>query len=277
MKQTWLVVIVGVFAALIVGLVAHEARATDGVKLLKQPKTFPIVISAAGSYRLKSNLSVPDENTTAISVQADYVTIDLNGFSIQGPVTCTGSPVTGCSPSSGTGVGINGGGHRGIAVRNGSVHGMGFRGIDFVDRVENVTADGNGDIGISAAVVTGSGANGNYEIGIAGGTVSNCSTSGNRLLGIEGDGAVSNSTASGNGEGIYSAGGSVSNCSASGNTGFGIAASNSSVTNCTVESNAAGGIVAKTATGCTALSNGGSQISATGVVGHNICNSSPCP
>ena len=76
MKQTQLLLVVAV-AALIVG-VAHEARATDGVKLLKQPKTFPIVISAPGSYRLKSNLTVPDENTTAISVQADYVTIDLN-------------------------------------------------------------------------------------------------------------------------------------------------------------------------------------------------------
>ena len=49
MKQTWL--LAAVFAALIVGLVAHEARATDGVKLLKQPATFPIVVSAPGSYR----------------------------------------------------------------------------------------------------------------------------------------------------------------------------------------------------------------------------------
>ena len=78
--------------ALSIPLALTPAHAGD-VKLIKQPSTFPLVISQSGSYRLKGNITVPDENTTAISVQADYVTIDLNGYSIQGPVTCTGSPV----------------------------------------------------------------------------------------------------------------------------------------------------------------------------------------
>jgi hypothetical protein len=252
-----------------------------GPKKLKQPKTFPITISAPGSYILASNLTVPDENTTAISVQADYVTIDLNGFSIQGPVTCTGSPVTSCSPSFGTGRGIDGLGHRGLTVRNGSVHGMGFRGIDVGGgRVENVTAEGNGESGIYGGTVTGSMANGNYEIGIGGVTVSNSSAYGNRLLGIEADGAVSNSTANVNGEGIYASGGSVTNCTANSNTSYGIAASSGSVTNCTAQANGADGISAKTATGCTAQFNSGAQISgAAGIAGHNICGDpgSPCP
>src|SRR5437870_13458443 len=98
--------------ALSIPFALTPAHAGD-VKLLKQPSSFPLVISQPGSYRLKGNITVPDENTTAISVQADYVTIDLNGYSIQGPATCTGLPVTSCSPSSSgnDGNGIDGGGH----------------------------------------------------------------------------------------------------------------------------------------------------------------------
>jgi hypothetical protein len=44
-----------------------------------------VVLTLAGSYRLTSNLVVPDANTDAIDVNADEVTIDLNGFSIIGP------------------------------------------------------------------------------------------------------------------------------------------------------------------------------------------------
>ena len=52
-----------------------------------------MTISVAGSYRLSSNLTVPNENTTAIDVTsaANAVTVDLNGFAILGPVTCDAS------------------------------------------------------------------------------------------------------------------------------------------------------------------------------------------
>src|SRR5262249_30978241 len=73
--------------------VLHPAVAGD-VKLLGQPGTFPIVITVPGSYRLKSNLTVPDANTSAIDVEANDVALDLNGYVISGPVTCTGTPVT---------------------------------------------------------------------------------------------------------------------------------------------------------------------------------------
>ena len=56
------------------------------VKLLHQPSSFPIEIAEPGSYRLKRDIRVPDEKTTAIAVTADHVTIDLNGYSISGPV-----------------------------------------------------------------------------------------------------------------------------------------------------------------------------------------------
>ena len=58
---------------------------------------FPVTIAASGSYRLTGNLVVTDKNTTVIEVTnpAKQVTIDLNGFSISGPVTCAAPPI-GC-------------------------------------------------------------------------------------------------------------------------------------------------------------------------------------
>src|SRR5947207_10653708 len=91
--------------------------AVDGVVLINQSAAlagnvtpgdtpgFPVTISVSGSYRLSGNLTVPDANTTAIEIDADNVTIDLNGFSIIGPTVCSGVPVTSCSPT-GSGVGI---------------------------------------------------------------------------------------------------------------------------------------------------------------------------
>jgi hypothetical protein len=261
--------------------VALPAGAVDGVKLIKQPKAFPIVISQPGSYRLRSNITVPDENTTAISVQADYVTIDLNGFTIQGPVVCTGTPVTSCSPSGGTGSGVDATGHVGVTVRNGTVHGMGKYGIFFVDRVENVTVGSNAKEGIyGGSTVTNCIANGNGRSGIAAiGTVANSSATGNFSYGIATDNNVIDCVANGNGGGgIYAR--VVTNCSASSNVGYGIAAASGTVTSSRAYSNSVFGIDTVTATGCMAAFNGGSpQISATGVAGHNICGDpgTPCP
>src|SRR5262249_58909727 len=63
---------------------------------------FPVTLSVGGSYKLTGNLSVPDADTTALIITADYVTLDLNGFSLRGKQACTGSPVTNFRPT-GTG------------------------------------------------------------------------------------------------------------------------------------------------------------------------------
>ncbi len=108
---------------------AGTAWAVDGVVDINQVRAaaggvspgdaagFPVTISQAGSYRLTGNLTVPDANTTAISVTADNVTVDLNGFSILGP---TGA---------GTGRGVSGVGFSHTTVRNGTVQGVGEDGI----------------------------------------------------------------------------------------------------------------------------------------------------
>ena len=112
------------------------AHAVDGTFLITQNLVnasggFPYTLSQAGSYRLASNLTVPDENTTAIRILVSNVTLDLNGFSIIGPVVCTGTPPT-CTPANGTGVGVDGAAAN-ITVMNGTVRGMGRGGVSVGD------------------------------------------------------------------------------------------------------------------------------------------------
>ncbi|WP_211461123.1 right-handed parallel beta-helix repeat-containing protein [Collimonas silvisoli] len=88
---------------------------------------FQVVIEQAGYYRLAGDLKVADANTTAIEINADNVTLDLNGHAIQGPARCQQLPAP-CWPS-GTGNGVHTVGHSGIAVKNGIIQGMGNYGV----------------------------------------------------------------------------------------------------------------------------------------------------
>ena len=102
--KTWFVVI-----CLLLG--AAAAQAADGVIEINQASIesaggFPLEITESGSYRLTGNLTVDDVNTTAIWVRTAYVTVDLNGFSIRGPVECEFGET--CDQA-GTGAGVWGG------------------------------------------------------------------------------------------------------------------------------------------------------------------------
>ena len=106
---------------------------------------FPVSITRDGSYRLTSNLDVTGEtspeNVTAVEVTTaaqSGVEIDLNGFLILGPTTCSGTPVTSCN-NTGTGIGIQSNSNF-ISVRNGTIRGMGDDGIQIVTgaRIDNV-------------------------------------------------------------------------------------------------------------------------------------------
>ena len=168
-------------------LLAAPALATDGVLEINQTcaentgcfagdtASFPVTLSTPGSYRLTSNLSNGDENLRTIEVTADNVTIDLNGFSVLGPVTCTGvGPGISCSPQ-GSGQGIYAAATFRTTVLNGTVRGAGNDGLHLGDncRVENVTAQNNGRSGINGTnfcSVRNSSARGNVLIGIELGT-----------------------------------------------------------------------------------------------------------
>ncbi len=129
-----------------------------------------------GTYRLSGNLTLPDENTTAIKITTNHVTIDLAGFSILGPVVCSGVPLT-CTPAEGIGYGVEsyaGGGvfYNNITVLNGNILGMGESGImvGAESRIENVVVKSCGHYGISAGEgsrISGSTALKNYYVGIS--------------------------------------------------------------------------------------------------------------
>lgn len=170
---------------------AQAAPVTDGVTQIDQNKAlagsvtpgdapgFPITITRPGSYRLTSNLTVPDADTTAIEIAADHVTLDLNGFAILGPTDCSQSPCTRRFTGSGvqSAPRLQSIPRSGITVRNGTIAGMGAEGIFLygdANLVESITARGNAGVGIAltssaeqgASIVRHSVAQHNRESGI---------------------------------------------------------------------------------------------------------------
>ena len=138
---------------------ANMAVASDGVLEINQTcavqtgcfagdtAVFPVTISAGGSYRLTGSVTVPNPTTTAIVINSSFVTLDLGGFEIRGPVQCFGEPAS--CPSAQSGVGVNASNVGQVTVRNGIVRGLGGAGLLLgdVSRVEGVTSLWNGDVG----------------------------------------------------------------------------------------------------------------------------------
>lgn len=151
---------------------AAPAQAVDGVIEINQTRAsagavtpgdtpgFPVTIDQPGSYRLTGNLIVPNENTTAIQITAESVTIDLNGFAILGSSTLAGP--------NGTGIGVQG--TAGTIVLNGTIRGMGSTGVllDSRSRAENLQIYFNfrGLTGSTDSLVVNVNASRNRETGI---------------------------------------------------------------------------------------------------------------
>ena len=135
MKRYWLIGFV---------LISASSLASDGVIEINQlcvntgcfdgdTAGFPVQITSPGSYRLTSNLDVRSlsnpQNRDAIAISSDNVKLDLNGFSLIGPVICTGAGPD-CSPL-GSGIGILGTTLvRSITIENGAITGFGEDGIN---------------------------------------------------------------------------------------------------------------------------------------------------
>src|SRR5438552_2189365 len=66
-------------------LAASPTYAVDGVVLIDQTMV-PLTITDPGSYRLSSNVAVTG-SATAISIQSNDVSLDLNGFTVSGDAT----------------------------------------------------------------------------------------------------------------------------------------------------------------------------------------------
>ena len=109
---------------------------------------FPVTINNPGSYVLTSNLTVTIVQAAIFPSVGDF-SLDLGGYEIAGPVTCTGSGSTlSCSGTAGSG--LAGAAHANIQVFNGFVRGFGFNGIAVGQggQIHDVTVEGNGNIGI---------------------------------------------------------------------------------------------------------------------------------
>lgn len=128
---------------------------------------FPVTITSSGNYVLVSNLLDNIVNTDAIRIYASsahVVNLDLNGFTIDGGGSCTGTPVTSCE-------GVRG--YRGIqltqsaatdhvllTLRNGQVRGFEHGGVALFwifaggtplatgSVLENLTLSENGNSGL---------------------------------------------------------------------------------------------------------------------------------
>jgi hypothetical protein len=158
MRKTTLVVVT-------VLLCAGSASASDGVVEINHTCAtstgcfsgdsagYPVSINgtAGHSYLLTGDLVAPDLNTNAITVAVDNVSIDLNGFEILGPVTCTGAGATLSCSGSGSGSGVDARGVRGVSVRNGSIRGAGRVGafLGPQSQVRNLRVRWSGIDGIS--------------------------------------------------------------------------------------------------------------------------------
>ncbi len=196
--------------------VATPALASDGVLEINQSCAmqtgcfdgdmagFPVLITNPGSYVLTSNLSVADADTNGITIQANSVAIDLNGFEIAGPVTCTGEGST-LSCSDGTGIGISAGlpgEYNQSQVRRGAIRGFGSHGMElgFGSIAESLTATRNGDGGLRVRRGTMRGCTASYNGGdgifVEFSTMTDSSAFRNRGAGIfvNGGSAIGNSS-----------------------------------------------------------------------------------
>jgi len=140
---------------LLVWIIASGATAFagDGTVLVNQHTVtaaggFPYKITQPGRYKLTDNLTVP-ANTDGIDIVVSHVTLDLNGFSVTGPIVCDQG--ANCTPETSADThGILARGVRNITITNGHIKGF-RRGLFAVDSViEGVHASDNLQIGILA-------------------------------------------------------------------------------------------------------------------------------
>jgi hypothetical protein len=293
-----------IVAAVLLLLGARGASAQEGVTEIDQARAlagsvtpgdgagFPVTLSAPGAYRLSGSLTSTNPDFAIVRITSDDVMLDLAGFSLVGPTTCTGSPVTACN-ATGLGGGVVASGQRNVTVRNGTVRGGGLVGVNLGSdsRVENVAALENGTVGIFVD---------------DGSTVVDCvaSRNGERGISAENDVVVSGNVARHNGtDGIRTAAGATLSgnvASANGSDGIvsgtattlaanvaydngddGIQSSSGSVVGCAVASNADFGLSLGAASGfaqCVAGNNNagdGNELQTAGgqQIGVNFCTS----
>jgi hypothetical protein len=213
----------------------------------------PIAITSPGLYYLTKNLTISDPELNAITVGADDVTIDLNGFCLTGPGKGSGTLNSGIRLF---GTRFN------VEIRNGSIKSFGYQGIKLENpctgiRVVGIRVRDTGNSGIELlgsgnlamdCTVINAGNNGIY-VGESS-LVKGSQVVGSGYLGIallNGSTAVGN-TVSGNFTGIFTyEGSSLTDNTVSGSTSTGIYCSHKcTITRNTAYNNSGTGISAGT-------------------------------
>lgn len=117
---------------LVVALALAAAGGASAQTDISTPRygVYPIVIDQPGSYKLTSNLDVP-AGLKGIVISVPNVTLDLNGYTVSGPMSCPDMQPAGalCSKNywaSAIGIHVTAGD---ATVRNGTVRGFQHAGI----------------------------------------------------------------------------------------------------------------------------------------------------
>ncbi len=262
--------------AMTITVAAQPAFAVDGAILVNQGRAlagnvtagdspgFPVSINTPGYYVLTGNLTVPNQNTTAIQINVNNVTIDLNGFAILGPNICAtdgfnvAEPCTLPATLPNVGYGIDAGTAVAFNVSN--------------TRVINGTIDGMGAIGIFA----------NVNARIEKVNVSNCGSYGIYTFG----GVILDSLVRGNGaSGIVTTGAIIRDSRSIFNRGYGIQTQAISIlSGNSIGTNMSYGLVltpnSRYVDNIIDSNNGGNanpQVFSGTALGANTCGSAPCP
>lgn len=145
------------FATLLIATSAFAQTTIDQAKAMAGQVTpgdapgFPITLSQPGSYKLTGHLTVP-AGSAGIVISADNVTLDLNGFTVSGPSTCTrdsSTRVVSCTHSGSQAtelMGIDSSAAKGTVLRNGTVRGFAGPGVRTGEygRIDSLRATENG-------------------------------------------------------------------------------------------------------------------------------------
>jgi len=137
-----------VLGALILGLAFSAVPAGAETTICTVISFLPYTISAQGSYCLDRNLSTNITTGAAITINVDFVVLDLNGFKVGGGGAGFGTQTSGVFSQN----------HKNITVKNGNIRGF-FRGVYLHDTsggftssqghlVEDIRADQNTFAGI---------------------------------------------------------------------------------------------------------------------------------
>jgi hypothetical protein len=115
----------------------NQACAENGGCFTGDSAGFPVTIASPGSYRLTGNLTL-SADVDAVLITTSSVTLDMGGFVISGPGSCTGSGSSIDCGEAGVGSGVwVDANPNSITIRNGVISNM---------RLTGIRAEGNGHL-----------------------------------------------------------------------------------------------------------------------------------